>query len=139
MWDKSAIECIEEAVGKVPITCKFKSFSDQFEWAFPGVYGPNADFERHFWQEELSGWLEIPWCIRRDFNVTHFPNERFGVTQITFAMREFLEFISGQELMDIPLAGGSFTWSNNQGPPSMSMIDRFLVSLEWEEHLLDMI
>jgi hypothetical protein len=41
--------------------------------------------------------------------------------------------------MDIPLVGGSFTWSNNQDLPSMSRIDRFLVSLDWEEHFPDLL
>ena len=33
--------------------------------------------------------------------------------------------------MDIPLEGGSYTWSNSL---SGSRIDRFLFSSEWEEH-----
>lgn len=35
--------------------------------------------------------------------------------------------------MDILLARGFFTWSNDQDLPSMSRVDRFLVSLDWEE------
>jgi hypothetical protein len=31
--------------------------------------------------------------------------------------------------MDLPLAGGSSMWSNNQENPSWSRLDRFLVSL----------
>lgn len=42
---------------------------------------------------------------------------------------EFSNFISKQGLMDLPLAQGSFTWSNNS---SWSRLDRFLVSLDWE-------
>jgi hypothetical protein len=34
--------------------------------------------------------------------------------------------------MDIPLMGGSFTWSSNKDPPSWSRIDIFLVSSDWE-------
>jgi hypothetical protein len=41
--------------------------------------------------------------------------------------------------MDILLARGSFTWSNNQDPSSISRLDRFLVSLNWEEHFLYLI
>ncbi len=36
-------------------------------------------------------------------------------------------------LMDIPLEGGKFTWSNNCATPAMSRIDRFLFSSEWED------
>jgi hypothetical protein len=41
--------------------------------------------------------------------------------------------------MDLPLTGGSFTWSNNQDNPSMSRTDIFLVSHLWEEHFFDLI
>jgi hypothetical protein len=37
-------------------------------------------------------------------------------------------------LMDIPLEGGKFTWSNNRESPAMSRIDRFLYSDDWEDH-----
>jgi hypothetical protein len=67
--------------------------------------------------EELSGvfsWYEVHWCMGLHFNVTRFSNERAGLTQVASAMWEFLDFILEQGLMDIPLVGGSFTWSNNQ-------------------------
>jgi hypothetical protein len=75
------------------------------------------------------------WCIRGDFNDTRFLNERVGAPCLTFAMWEFSEFISKHGLMDIPLVGGSFTWSNNQDP----RWNRFLVSPHWEEHFPDLI
>jgi hypothetical protein len=40
-------------------------------------------------------------------------------------------------LMDISLVDGNFTWSNNPDSQSWSRIDRFLLSLEWEEQFLD--
>lgn len=49
LWDKQAMKCIEEAVGTFSISYKFK-----FVWAFSRVYGPNADYEKHYLWEELS-------------------------------------------------------------------------------------
>jgi hypothetical protein len=46
------------------------------------------------------------------------------------AMMEFSDFISDQGLMDLPLVGGSCTWSLSHDPPKWSRIDPFLVSLE---------
>ena len=46
-------------------------------------------------------------------------------------MHNLSNFISINGLMDIPMEGGSYTWSNSL---SGSRIDRFLFSLEWEEH-----
>jgi len=63
-----------------------------------------------------------------------FPSERSGVGGFSAAMEDFSEFIHGQSLVDIPLQGGQFTWSNNQ---VWSKIDRFMLSSEWEEHYPD--
>jgi len=60
-----------------------------------------------------------------------FPGERSGVIGFFAAMEEFSEFIFVERLVDIPLQGGQFTWSNNL---VWSKIDRFLLSSEWEEH-----
>jgi hypothetical protein len=45
---------------------------------------------------------------------------------------EFSDFIFEQDLMDLPLTGGPFMWSNNQETPSWSRLDRFLVFPDWE-------
>ncbi|KAL5699008.1 hypothetical protein ACHQM5_029970 [Ranunculus cassubicifolius] len=34
--------------------------------------------------------------------------------------------------MDIPLSGGSYTWSNHQDDPILPKLDNFLVNVEWE-------
>jgi hypothetical protein len=96
------------------------------------VYGPNDDVERKYLWDELVGlmsWWELPWCIGGDFNVVRFPCERSRRFQTITAMLDFSEFIFDQGLMDIPLVGGNFTWSNNRDLQSWSRIDRFLLSL----------
>lgn len=45
-------------------------------------------------------------------------------------MEGFDEFILEADLVDLPLKGRHFTWSNLEGL-SMSQIDRFLVSEGW--------
>ncbi|KAG2689058.1 hypothetical protein I3760_09G122900 [Carya illinoinensis] len=82
--------------------------------------------------EELAGvyrWWELPWCIDGDFNVVRFPSERSRDSRMRPTMTEFSEFIYDLNLVDIPLLGGAFTWSNNH---TWSRLDRFLVSSDWE-------
>ena len=68
-----------------------------------------------------------------DFNVVRFPSKRSGSTSFTATMREFSNFISEQGLIDIPLRGGSFTWSNTREVASKARLDRFLFSTDWED------
>lgn len=100
---------------------------------------PNIDKSRRLLWDKLTGYVssrdwDMPWCISADFNVTCFPSERSGGSNYNSAMLDFSNFISDQDLLDIPLAGGSFTWLNSREHPSWSRIDRFLVFYDWESH-----
>jgi hypothetical protein len=136
MWGRWVVEKINEAVGLFSVSCKFRCVEDQYEWAFSGVYGPQSDRDKRLMWEELSGlvsWWGTPWCVGGDFNVVCYPTERLGSDQFTPAMNEFSEFIFSFGLMDIPMEGGRFPWSNNRENAAMSRIDRFLYSGDWED------
>jgi hypothetical protein len=68
-----------------------------------------------------------------DFNVVRFPSEMMGSVGFSPGMYEFSDFISDNGLIDIPLSGGNYIWSNNRETVSMSRIDRFLYTADWEE------
>ena len=61
-----------------------------------------------------------------DFNVVRFPSKRSSSTSFTATMWEFANFISEQGFIDIPLQGGSFTWSNSREVASQVRLDKFL-------------
>jgi hypothetical protein len=142
MWDRRVVEKREECMGCYTLACSFKNVEDQFEWAFGGVYGPNGDVERRDLWEELAGLMsvwEAPWCIGGDFNIVRFPSERSSDSNYSTAMMEFSDFIAEQGLVDIPLVGGQFTWSNNQENEIWSRIDHFLLSPSWEDQYPEVI
>ncbi|XP_041012226.1 exodeoxyribonuclease-like [Juglans microcarpa x Juglans regia] len=124
MWDKRVVEVTEECIGTYSVANLFKNVVD----------GPNSDSERRRLWEELAGvhclW-DVPWCMGGDFNITRFPSARSGNSHISTAMEEFSEFMFDLDLMDLPLIGGKFTWSNSRG---WSRLDRFIISPSWEAH-----
>jgi hypothetical protein len=135
MWDKRVVEKIDECVGIYSLAVSFRNIVDSSVWAFASVYGPNFDSDRRLLWDELVGvlrWWNMPWCIGGDFNVIRFPNERSRGVPLCSAMLEFSDFIFYQGLMDLPLVGGSCTWSLSHDPPKWSRIDHFLVSPDWE-------
>ena len=76
----------------------------------------------------------MPWCIGGDFNVVRFPSERLGADFFSSAMLDFSYFISEHNLIDFPLEGGTFTWSNFRAVASQYRLDKFLLSSDLEEH-----
>ena len=46
------------------------------------------------------------------FNVICFHIENLGGTGFNQAMLNFFEFIEGLNLIDLPLEGGTYTWTN---------------------------
>jgi hypothetical protein len=136
------VEKVEEYVGRYTVACSLRNTGDNVVWAFGGVYGPNDDMDRIDSWIELAGLMslwELPWCIGGDFNVVRFPSERSSGAGYSVAMEEFSDFIFMQNLVDLPLEGGQFIWSNNQEDQIWSRIDRFLVSPEWEERFHEVI
>nr|XP_023894571.1 uncharacterized protein LOC112006527 [Quercus suber] len=126
MWDSRVVEKVEEAMGHFSVSCKFKNVGDHFEWAFTGVCGPNLNKRHRLMWEELTGLIslwDLPWCVGGDFIIIRFPSERLGAASFSRAMFGFSDFISLHGLMDIPMAGGLYTWSNSS---SASRLDRFL-------------
>ena len=140
LWDKRVLDKIDSCIGEFSVSCSWKGVEDGFEWTCTGVYGPTVEtFRSSFWAELVNirqRW-NSPWCILGDFNVVRYPNEKLGGRSFSPGMLAFSDFIENSHLVDLPLVGGTYTWSSGSDPPSMSRIDRALVSPDWEEQFPD--
>ena len=124
-------------MGNFSVIVRWQGLGDGFIWACSRVYGPNDNNLRGQLWDELIGiqqLSEVPWCYIGDFNIVRFPSEWLGGSCLSLTMENFSEFIEELSLLDLPLEGGSFTWSSGSDQPSMSNIDRVLVSHDWEDH-----
>lgn len=98
------------------------------------VYGPYDGVER----ENFVDWifhLDIPdgahWLILGDFNFYHFAknHNRDGANMNDIAI--FNEIIGYLGLIELPIKGHAFTWSNMQLDPLLVQLDSFFTSTSW--------
>ncbi|KAL4278182.1 hypothetical protein GQ457_03G030870 [Hibiscus cannabinus] len=133
LWDPDFFKC-ESVVGSKSYIVLIGTLAKQdFKCALINVYGPHDVGERSQMFDNLSKCifdLQVPVIVGGDFNVVRTKEEKIGVSFHKKAMREFSDFIETMSLVDIPLIGGRFTWSNFREDPSFSRLDRFLISAE---------
>ena len=109
---------------------------------FCNVYAANTEKKRkELWDFILQAQslLPFPWCIGGDFNTVLNPSERRGSACNMGSIRNFNTFIFQARVVDLPLRGASFTWSNNREEASWARLDRFLLSSDffaWFPNLL---
>ena len=127
MWDRRVLERKEVLMGSFSVPVQWQGVGDGFSWACSGVYGPIDNLAKGLMWDELVGvhhYWNVPWCCIGDFNIVRFPSERLGNPRLIPAMELFSEFIEDLNLIDLPLEGGSYTWSRGSDRPSMSRIDK---------------
>lgn len=137
MWDKRILEGQLIISGSQSISCRLTAIGQDFSWFITGVYASNSRIERQdlWWELAASrGLCNGPWVVCGDFNTTRHSNERSNDHRLTRAMRDFSDAINDLQLVDPPLFGGSFTLNKGNNQVIASRIDRFLFSIEWDEH-----
>ncbi|GAU42970.1 hypothetical protein TSUD_188430 [Trifolium subterraneum] len=108
------------------------------EWKDTLVYFVNIYFacslagKRKLWRDLIDfKLLNTPgeWCLGGDFNSITKVSKRSGSSNGSSNKErtEFAQFIDAMELVDIPVFGKKFTWSNSDNS-AMSRLDRFLLS-----------
>lgn len=122
------MELVQHYVDNFLMACHFKNVKDGVKWGFVGVYGPNVNSRRSLLWDEMvclhSLW-DIPWCLGGDFNIIWFPSDREGCPHFSQGMADFSDLILNLDLVDLPLVGGNYTWSNDR---TWFRLDRFLIS-----------
>ncbi|RVW95136.1 putative ribonuclease H protein [Vitis vinifera] len=133
-WDKRSLEMLEWEEGQFSISYKFRTVENGVVWVFTGVYGPFTKEDREcLWDEfgAIRGLWGEPWCVGGDFNIILSQGERSRQGRVTSAMRRFAQVMDELELIDLPLQGGSFTWSGGLHNQAWARLDRFMVSPSW--------
>ncbi|KAK3229325.1 hypothetical protein Dsin_001206 [Dipteronia sinensis] len=133
LWNESLFTPTDCILNRWCIVLVGKLLKQDKQVAFCNVYAPTIESER----KELWGFLlnlqlsfTVPWVMGGDFNTVLLEKERRGGVFNKWSARAFNSFILHAKVIDTPLRGMEFTWSNNRESGSWARLDRFLVSLE---------
>jgi hypothetical protein len=116
------------------LSLKFMSKLSQDDWILTNVYGPcTADRKIEFldWFKNIDMPDSIDWIIMGDFNFIKSPSNRNTEGGDVNDMLAFNEAISNLGLVELPLKGRKFTWSNMQQVPLLEKLDWFFTSSSW--------
>ncbi|XP_038876676.1 uncharacterized protein LOC120069076 [Benincasa hispida] len=123
VWDDSKILVSSISKDEFSLSIKCQTINKKICW-ITNVYGP-CDYQerRRLWAElsSLAEKLDDPWCIGGDFNSIRRRHERYPVGKATRDMNNFNKFIRLNNLLEIPLSNGQFTWSKEGDVVSKSL------------------
>jgi hypothetical protein len=116
------------------IRIQFTSAHTTENWTLVTVYGPCRGIMR----DEFVQWLhdlDIPvhdnWLLIGDFNFMRSVDNRNKPGADMADIFLFNSIISHLGLLELPLKGRRFTWSNMQATPLMEQLDWFFTTCEW--------
>lgn len=116
------------------ICVEFFSKHNDAHWILTNVYAPctyagKGEFLQWFTNVQMPE--DINWLIVGDFNLCRSPVDRNRQGGDLTKMFLFNEAISSLGLIELPLKGCCFTWSNKQSSPLLERLDWFFTSATW--------
>jgi exonuclease III len=133
-WDSSVLEIANISLDTYAITGEITT-KDEKRWWLTTVYGPQQTEEKMIFLNELTerrSLCPVPWIVLGDFNMIMYASEKNNENIDRGMMARFRRFAQELELKDLYMHGRIFTWSNGREVPTMSRIDRVLVSADWD-------
>ena len=113
---------------------KFTSTHNNSVWTLVNVYGPFVTIRRDIFVDQLYH-LSIPsednWLLLGDFNFIRSADDRNQPGGDTNDMFIFNEIIDHLGILEIPIKGRTYTWSNMQDNPLLEQLDWFFTSTNW--------
>ena len=116
------------------ISIEFTSKINNDSWVLTTVYAPCTPIgKKEFleWFREIQMPPEKDWLIVGDFNLIRRPEDRNRDGADVNEMFLFNEAIDKLGLIELPLHGRLFTWTNKHFPPLLERLDWFFTSASW--------
>jgi hypothetical protein len=113
------------------VSVEFFSKHSDAHWILTNIYAPcTYSGKRDFlqWFTDIQMPEDVNWLIVGDFNLCRSPDDRNRPGGDLSAMFLFNEAISSLGLIELPLKGRCYTWSNKQQTPLLERLDWFFTS-----------
>jgi hypothetical protein len=133
-WKSSVFHGSEIFQNNFAISVELCSALNNDSWILTSVYGPcTAEGKIAFisWFESIQMPDDMEWVIIGDFNLYRRPDNRNKPGGNLGDMMMFNGAISTLGLVEIPLVGRKFTWTNKQQHPLLERLDWFFTSQVW--------
>ncbi|GMI64192.1 hypothetical protein HRI_000088500 [Hibiscus trionum] len=133
VWDLNMFECLSSSThpNHILLRGELRFQGKKLQCVLMNIYAPNDGADRKELLRDIKVVLmtyNCPVFLGGDFNVVRNVKERIGNSSSKAEMTGFSKFIDSLALVDLPLAGGRFTWSSIRDVPAQSRLDRFLLS-----------
>jgi hypothetical protein len=106
------------------------------KWNLMNVYGAAQDEDKEGFLTELASMClknKGPLLLGGDFIIMRFCYEKNKPFLRYKFSRIFNSLIHLNELREVYVGGGQFTWTNNQKHPTLEKLDRIMMTGEWEK------
>ena len=103
-------------------------------WILTNIHGPcNTEEKLEFidWFTNIQMPDDVDWIVMGDFNFIRSPEDRNRPGGDVNQMLLFNEAISNLGLIELPLKGRQFSWSNMQDNPLLEKLDWFFTFAAW--------
>lgn len=134
VWNSSVFSGSVEFSESFALGIKFTSSQSANVWSCVNIYGPCGGQDRvNFisWMMNLHIPTNEDWLLIGDYNFIRAPDNRNKAGGYVNDMLTFNDFIRSQSLVELPIKGRSFTWSNMQDDPLLEQLDWHFTSLHW--------
>lgn len=133
-WKSSSFTGTVLFQNQFSIFVEFISALNNDTWVLTSVYGP-CDPEGKLifldWLENIQLPDDVDWLLLGDFNLIRRFENRNRPSGNVMEMLRFNNALSAIGVVEIPLQGKKFTWTNKQTPPLLERIDWFFTSQCW--------
>lgn len=134
LWNRSCFSAEVLIKTGFAMTIKFVSVHNMDTWKLTSVYGPCTEPARTEFVTLMKDIIIQPnedWLFLGDFNFYRSEEDRNKPGGNLNDMLIFNDIIGHLGLVELPLKGRSFTWSNMQHDPLLEQLDWFFTSVNW--------